>query len=126
MARRADSHRAAFWRELIEGRRQSGLSVVRVCEQAGVSPASFYQWQRKLRGRAAGARNGQPDRPAVSRLVPVHIVADRPTAPGEAAGLLEVELPGEIVLRIPAGCDPATLRLVLSLLHDGSREAGTC
>jgi transposase-like protein len=78
MARRSDPSRAAFWRQLIERRRHGGLSVAQVCEQAGVSPALFYQWQRKLRGAAAPTRNVQPDRPAASRLVPVHIVADRP------------------------------------------------
>ena len=126
MARRTGSERAAFWRELIERRRQSGLSVAQVCEQAGVSPPSFYQWQRKLRGRGAGTRRSQTNPQAASRLVPVHIVADLPTGPGESAGMLEVELSGEIKLRIPPSYDPATLRLVLNLLRGGSQEAGSC
>jgi len=124
MARRGDSGRAAFWRELIE-RRRSGLSVARVCEQAGVSPASFYQWQRKLRGGVAPVRSATPDQGAAGRLVPVHIVADAPIGRREPVGVLEVELPGEVRLRIPAGCDQATLQFVLNLLlPDGLREAG--
>jgi hypothetical protein len=138
MARRADSTRVAFWRELIERRRHSGLSVAHVCEQAGVSPASFYQWQRKLRGgpapgagaasaggRVAAAPQARCDSRAGSRLVPVQIVADAPTGRDESAGLLEVELPGEIRLRIAAGCDRATLELVIKLLRNrGRRGAG--
>lgn len=123
MARQTDSGRAAFWRKLIERRQRSGLSVAEICEQAGVSTPSFYQWQRKLRGRGASGR-GQTGRPAASRLIPVRIVADQPSSSGPAAGLLEVELPGDIKLRIPAGCDAATLRLVFGLLQGGdSREA---
>jgi transposase-like protein len=126
MARRVDSNRAAFWRKLIEGRRRSGHSVARVCEEAGVSPASYYQWQRKLRGTAP-ARNAASDRGSAGRLVPVHIVADATIDHHESADSLEIELPGEVRLRIPAGCDRATLQLVLSmLLPGGSREAGSC
>jgi transposase-like protein len=123
---------------LIERRRHSGLSVAHVCQQAGVSPASFYQWQRKLRGgraptrnaasargSSAAARQARCDSQTESRLVPVQIVADSPTGRDESAGQLEVELPGEIRLRIPAGCDRATLKLVIKLLQNrGSREAG--
>lgn len=125
MARRADSNRAGFWRELIEGRRRSGLSVARVCGQAGVSPASYYQWQRKLRRGVAPVRSAASDRGAAGRLVPVQIVADASSGPREPVGVLEVDLPGEVRLRIPAGCDHATLQLVLNLLlPDGSREGG--
>ena len=68
MARRADSTRMGFWRELIQRRRHSGLSVADVCEQAGVSPASFYQWKRKLRG---GVAPGQKAASAVGPTPPV-------------------------------------------------------
>lgn len=124
MARRSASGRAAFWRKLIEERRRSGLSVARVCEQAGVSPVSYYQWQRKLRA-ASPTRSAGVDLGA-GRLVPVHIVPDA-VGRREPAGVLEVELPGEVRLRIPAGCDRATLELVVNLLRTGgSREAGSC
>ncbi|HEX4149686.1 MAG TPA: hypothetical protein VHY20_11895 [Pirellulales bacterium] len=126
MSRRADSDRETFWRDLIERRRHSGLSVAQFCAEVSVSPASFYQWQRKL-GDATPESNARPDRPATSQLVPVHIVPDAPASRGEPAGMLEVDLPGEIRLRIPASCDVATLQLVLSmLLKDGSRGAGSC
>jgi hypothetical protein len=139
MGQRADSNRVAFWRELIEGRRSSGLSVAQSCAEAGVSPASFYQWQRRLRDGAADTGDARPEGHAqpgqrtASRLVPVHIVPDSIVSHGGSAsrsgdtGMLEVELPGDIRLRIQAGCDAATLQLVLSmLLKDGSREGGSC
>jgi hypothetical protein len=122
----------AYWRELIERRRHSGLSVARYCAEVGVSSASFYLWQRKLRDSAAPVHEAQANRRPASRLVPVHIVPDATVGHGSsairgAADLLEVELPGKIYLRIPSGYDAATLQVVLSmLLNGGSREGGSC
>jgi transposase-like protein len=115
MARNANSSRVAFWRDLIERRRRGGVSVDQCCAAAGVSPASFYQWQRKLRGDAAPARKAQPDRRTPSQLVPVHILPDALASRDDSAGMLEVELHGEIRLRIPSACDAATLEVVLVL-----------
>jgi hypothetical protein len=127
MGRSADSERVAFWRELIERRRHSGLSIAQVCGEAGVSTASFYLWQRKLRGGVAARRQALPDRRGTSRLVPVRILADAPANHGDSVGMLEVDLPGEIRLRIPAGCDAATLQLVFGmLLRNGGGEGGSC
>ena len=128
MGRRADTDRAAFWGDLVERRRHTGLSVARFCGEVGVSSASFYQWQRKLRADAAAASNTQPDPRAASRLVPVHIVPDALGGHDGAAGTLEVELPGEIRLRIPSGYDVATLQVVLSLLllKEGGGEVSSC
>jgi len=124
MGRRSDGSRVAFWRGLIERRRRSRLSVSEVCERAGVSPASFYQWQRKL--RAVGlSQQATADREA-SRLVPVRIVADSPSG-RDLAGALELELAGAVRLRIPAGCDRAALALVLGMLLERSgREDDRC
>jgi hypothetical protein len=125
MANRAGSGRAAYWRELIERRSQSGLSIARFCEQAGVSTASFYQWQSKLRGLKPPTRVASHTQRADSTLVPVRIVHDSATSRG--GGLLEIELPGEIRLRIPSGCDPATLHVVLTtLLNASGRESASC
>ena len=131
MARRASRERAAFWRELVERRRQSSLSVAQFCEQAGVSAASFYQWQRKLRASSRRpARGVITAQPAGGTLVPIRILPDPPAAHRNlngrnSGGTIEIELPGPIRLRVPCGCDRATLELVLSvLLDDDDREAG--
>jgi hypothetical protein len=71
------SDRAAFWRKLIARRRREELSVEQVCREAGVSPASFYAWQRRLRSAE------QPE------LVPVHIVPEH----GASDAAIEIELP---------------------------------
>jgi hypothetical protein len=120
MKRSTDSERVVFWRELVDRRRRSSLSVAQVCAEAGVSTASFYLWQRRFRGQVPAGRE-------TSRLVPVHILADASSSREASAGQLEVELPGKIRLRIPGGCDPATLQLVLNmLLPGGGAEDGSC
>lgn len=125
MGRRSDGSRVVFWRGLIERRRRSRLSVSEVCERAGVSPASFYQWQRKLRAAAGHSHQATVDREA-SRLVPVRIVADSPSG-RDSTGALELELGGAVRLRIPAGCDRVALELVLGMLLERSeREDDRC
>lgn len=42
-----------MWRERLRRFSKSGLSVARFCEREKVSPASFYQWRRKLAERGA-------------------------------------------------------------------------
>jgi hypothetical protein len=122
MSRQSDPQRRAFWSELIERSRQSGLSVAEFCKQADVSTASFYLWQRKLRGPLAGPATrstaARPPKATSAELVPVRFVADGPTKQPLAAGFLEIELPGAIRLRVPPGCVPESLRLVLSILRE--------
>src|SRR4051794_20243302 len=113
MSRQPDPQRRAFWSELIEQSRQSGLSVAEFCKQADVSTASFYLWQRKLHGPLAGpATRPTPARSpkaASAELVPVRFVAEGLTNQPLAAEVLEIELPGAIRLRVPPGCVPDSL-----------------
>jgi transposase-like protein len=111
----SSSARDSFWRNLIARRDALRLTVGAACEEAGVSPASFYQWQRKFRetGRrpAAGPAQATP-------LVPVRIVDDR-------VAELTLELPHDVRLRLPWDCDQATLQRVLraALAACGERES---
>jgi ACT domain-containing protein len=44
----------SFWRHLISQREVLKLTVDEACQQAGVSRASFYHWQKRVR-KANGA-----------------------------------------------------------------------
>lgn len=111
MTRKVDPQRTVFWRQVIERRRNSRLSVERFCKEAGVSPASFYVWQRKLRDTRTAPRPVQND------LVPVRIVPDPATPVASAAGVIEIDLADAIRLRVPPGCDHEALRIVLRALR---------
>lgn len=113
MARKVSSERESFWRGLFEQRRVLGLTVGEVCERAGVSRPSFYHWQQRLR-KAGSKPLEKPARPAP--LVPVTLVDDR-------GANISLECPGGIVVRVPAGCDPATLHQVLHAVLSTARGA---
>ena len=111
------SDRESFWRSLISRRESLGLTVAELCEQAGVSSASFFHWQRKL--RQAGSQLGPGSKPSTAPLVPVRIVEDRAVA-------ITLEIPNGIRLRIPPGCDEVTLQQVLRVALLASQEQPPC
>jgi transposase-like protein len=85
-----------------------------VCQEAGVSQATFYAWRKRLQSSrrtnaAAESRRGMTQK--VSPLVPVRIVSDRIDA--DPTPTMIVELPGAVRVRIPPGCDASTIQAVL-------------
>ena len=93
-----------FWLDLITRWNNSGQSVAAFCAARGVSQASFYAWRKRLiaRGKAPIASAPLPPSFAAVRVVP---------------GIpVEVVLPTGVVVRVPAGSDPAAVaRLVAAL-----------
>ena len=83
----SSSEREAFWRNLLTRRDTLRLTVGEACEQAGVSPASFYQWQRKFR---ASERRPTPSPAQATPLVPVRIVVSVNESP--SGGRLQAAL----------------------------------
>ena len=45
----AAGYRLAHWAQIMQDRKDSGLSVKAYCEQAGFHENNYYYWQRKLR-----------------------------------------------------------------------------
>jgi transposase-like protein len=124
MAKTITAERRQFWQELFAKRDTLGLSVAQVCQEAGVSQATFYAWRKRLQSSrrttaAVGSRRGRTK--TVSPLVPVRIIPDRTAA--DRASTMIVELPGAVRVQIPSGCDAATIQAVLqsasSLGHRG-------
>ena len=111
----SSSEREVFWRNLLARRDTLQLTVGEACEQAGVSPASFYHWQQKFR---ASDRRPAQDAARSTPLVPVRIVNDR-------VAELTLELPHGLRLRFPQDCDAATLGRILqaALAACGERES---
>ena len=50
MGRQVDHGKHGEWSERLRRRRESGLTVAEFCEWEGVSVATYYNWQKKLRG----------------------------------------------------------------------------
>jgi hypothetical protein len=95
--------RSEHWARVVGEQARSGVSVRAYCRQAGVNEHSFYNWRRRL-------REGESNKPVRFALV---------EAPGRGmppAGI-ELTLAGGETLRIAAGTDAATLRMVLAALR---------
>ena len=108
--------REVFWRELIERRESMRLTVREVCEEAGVSQGSFFQWQKRL-----GGRKHPPgyDAGRTAPLMPVRIVDDRSSG-------LTLELPNGLRVLIPQGCDEDTLQRVVRVAMAATRGTEPC
>lgn len=91
------------WRERIAEHERSGLSVKEFCKERGVTAWSFYSWRKRL--REAG-----PVRFALIERAPL-----RQQSALEVQ--LEVVLASGEQLRIGAGVEAATLRVVLEALR---------
>lgn len=121
-----DPKKEAHWRKVVSGQQRSGHSVRQYCRAKSVSESSFWYWKGELarrdaekgrelkrganqRPRIAGQRRGAPS------IVPVTIGPAVSTA-----APIEVLFCGGTRLRVSAGCDEATLRMVLSTLESHS------
>jgi hypothetical protein len=51
---------AEEWRQIIDGQRPSGLTVVAYCRDRGITQGSFYTWKRRLRSPATPNRSPKP------------------------------------------------------------------
>ncbi len=119
MAQRQRTEREIDWQVLIDRQEASNQSIADLCQDEGISTASFYAWRRRLQclGRPA------PSQTPRSALVPVRIVPELSLAREPVI----VEWPGGIVMRVATGCDAATLRTVVATLTaETTREVGSC
>jgi len=109
MSKQSEDKRA-YWRDVLERRSESGLSIRQFCREQQISEASFHSWKRKL---AASERDARlPEDGAV--FIPVHVKASSDSA-------LELVHPRGHVLRVPAVFAEGSLRQILDIL-DGRGE----
>ena len=118
-----------YWREVIDGWRQSGGSVRAWCSQRQISEPSFYSWRRTLSRRDAAAEREQPLRrksrrkPAPAAMIPVEII---PPSSQQQLAPLEITLHGGIHLLVRAHCQAALLREALAALRPECAESASC
>lgn len=86
------------WSRMIELQEKSGQSVRVFCQERALSEPSFYNWRQRLRD----------ERPVSFALVE--------TKAARTDSIVELVFVGGERLRIPP--DPATLRVVLSVLRE--------
>jgi transposase-like protein len=90
-----------YWRKLIAEQEASGQKARAFCRERGIGEHSFYQWRKRL-----------GENPTVR-----FAVLETKTQIAETPATLELVLNGGERLRIGAGVDPATLRMVLDAVR---------
>ena len=112
MARSFNPETVLTWQQRLARFQTAGLSVIRFCQQEGVSTATFYRWRKML-----AQRKHAPVAADRSAFADVTVVA---TAD------VRVSLPGGTQLHIPIG-DPGTLQAVLCTVaqYDAHLAQGT-
>ncbi len=116
------SERGTKWRRLVGEWRESGLTQAAFCRGRGVAVASFrwWKWKLGLPGRLPAEGRVQ-DRPAgaLPAFVPVRIVERSPRpGPDPTGGGFAIELPGGLVLRVPADFEAESLARLLAVVEE--------
>jgi transposase len=97
-----------------------GSSVMLVCRMLAISSGQLYTWRRQFRtGELTGFAPVLVAPPAdelPAATAPIDLVPPVGAADRRAGGLIEVELPSGVKLRLTGAVDAALLRQVLSAL----------
>lgn len=97
------------WSRRLKRFQQSGLTVAAFCQAEGVSQATFYLWQRKLRSETTDQSDRSPAPPVTFLPVALATSDPRGTAPGDQVigpaaehrvAAMTIELPGGISIRV--------------------------
>ena len=109
--RRHRSWPESLKREIVAASLVPGALVSRVARRYDVNANQVFAWRRRYRDGAA--------EPAELRLLPVTVTPDYPrgTAPAGASEVIEIVLADGYRLRVGAGVQATTLRLVLDVLE---------
>ena len=119
IARRGNGEKEQFWRRIVAGQADSGLSIRRYCLDRGVKEPSFFAWRKELARRDAAANKGRARSQATGRRPAPLRFAQVQIAPGELAGggCIEIILPAGVRIRVPRGACQDTLSDVLGALE---------
>jgi transposase-like protein len=109
--RRHRSWPESLKREIVAASLVPGASVSWVARRYDVNANQVFAWRRRYRGEAA--------EPTKLRLLPVTVAPDHTegAAPARASEVIEIVLAGGYRLRVGAGVQASTLRLVLDVLE---------
>jgi hypothetical protein len=136
--RRTPEQTRAWWQLNVEAQQASGLSQAAYCQQHGLDKGSLSQWKTKLAKPAPATVDAGPTAPAKakpktrrkaktkSRLVPVVVKADSPTASEKASStvrhqqqpidlIIKARLPNGIILELLAPSVSSLSTLMIEL-----------
>jgi hypothetical protein len=135
---RRDPVKERFWRDTLQRREASGLSVREFCARHSLAEMAFYSWRAEIqrRDRESGQSTlRSPREPRVRAKKTASLKAAPPASRPQflpvavtnvaAASPVEIALPSGVVLRVGHDCDRRTLRTVLGAVLR-NMEAPAC
>jgi len=120
-----DLKKEARWRKIVAAQRRSGQTVRQYCQENALAESAFWFWKRELARRDAEEPTRHPGGGSSTRFngPARHLPSLVPVMIGPAVGTIapiEVLLSHGASVRVAAGCDEATLRMVLAALERAS------
>lgn len=99
------------WQDRLDRFDRSGLTVSQFCQREGCSPASFYQWRRKL---------GNHQLSTVPEFVTVDLKAGDQHDPDDAH--VQIQLPGGAVVKISGNATADQQRTLFQAILQATAE----
>jgi transposase len=102
-------------RAIVEEVSPGTRSVSRVARRHGISPSLLFRWRREL----AGGDRGQVP-PAGPAFIPIALPApaEAQSSQRDRSGIIEIELPGGLRIRVDASVDIKVLKRIVDVLVD--------
>lgn len=97
---------------IVEEAEQLGTSVAEVARRHDLNANLLFGWRRQYRQGVLGRRAR-----ASAKLLPVRVMAPQPSVP-LSTGVIEIELPNEVRLRVKGEICKEQLALVLAAVAD--------
>ena len=113
MAKVRDANREEFWRQVVQRRAESGMTIDEFCQREGLKPTTYHYWQRVIKRRDEGPEWRKPKRDNVSSLAAVELVDDR----GVAAAV-EIIAHNGYVVRVGEQATTEHVRRVLQAVRE--------
>lgn len=110
---RRERRSASEWPALLAQWSESGETAARFASRIGVKPATLARWRKSVGSKPWAKETLSPQKApakAASMFARVEVVEP----PRRTAGLVEVMMPGGMVVRVYDGVDTDTLRAVLA------------
>ena len=106
-------YRLSQWAKVIQARLESGQSIKKFCQTAGINENSYYYWQRKLR-KAACAELAKKEES--KDIVPSGWMQLTPVKTQQTEATLDIEIKG-CHITVDARTDPKLLKEVCRMLR---------
>jgi len=111
----ASEYRLSYWANIINERKESGLSVREFCKTAEYHENTYFYWQKKLREAACNELLSQPQCKSIKTAVPYGwaVCEAEPTSPTNNAVCIEI---GKSRVTVTTGVDDKLLAAVCRTL----------